>query len=405
MATYLSVNERRKRYWLKNAVRYRLMRLARGKRDNGLWLFSAWEGRKYSDNARALYEYMLREHPEIRCIWQTREENVYNSLMCMGYPVQLIGTREAEESQKHAGVVLYTNGLDDFGDYPYIYGAMIVSLWHGVGFKKVYRLLLDSDAVNLPRRILGNMKWSLFSWVKRDLTIATSQYNAEQFCGYFNLPANAKISITGQARNDAMKADADVTSIISKKEVQNWIRGKRIILYMPTFRQEPARLLKQIEMICNDHHMETTLDERNAVFVSKMHYLNRGSLQSSDRYIFLNDEDVQDVQQLLCCADLLITDYSSCAMDYALLGKPVLHFIPDWEDYRHTVMDEAGEVLFINCAQTPEELVWKIAQTLDHPEYGIRQSEVINEFFAVPNVKIGSFCEKTYQEISKHLRN
>lgn len=40
-----------------------------------------------------------------------------------------------------------------------------------------------------------------------------------------------------------------------------------------------------------------------------------------------------DMQELLCAADILITDYSSCVWDYAFLKRPCFLFVPDKEEY------------------------------------------------------------------------
>ena len=39
------------------------------------------------------------------------------------------------------------------------------------------------------------------------------------------------------------------------------------------------------------------------------------------------------MQELLCAADVLITDYSSCMGDFALMKKPAFLYCPDLEDY------------------------------------------------------------------------
>src|SRR5690606_24802187 len=41
-----------------------------------------------------------------------------------------------------------------------------------------------------------------------------------------------------------------------------------------------------------------------------------------------------DVQELLCAADVLITDYSSVMFDYAILDRPIVLFCYDLEHYR-----------------------------------------------------------------------
>ena len=40
-----------------------------------------------------------------------------------------------------------------------------------------------------------------------------------------------------------------------------------------------------------------------------------------------------DMQELLCCADMLITDYSSSIWDFAILGKPCFLYTLDLEEY------------------------------------------------------------------------
>ena len=37
--------------------------------------------------------------------------------------------------------------------------------------------------------------------------------------------------------------------------------------------------------------------------------------------------------ELLVCADVLITDYSSIFFEYLLLDRPIVFFVPDYEDY------------------------------------------------------------------------
>ena len=43
--------------------------------------------------------------------------------------------------------------------------------------------------------------------------------------------------------------------------------------------------------------------------------------------------DYPDMQELLCAADMLITDYSSCMWDFALLERPCLLYVPDLQQY------------------------------------------------------------------------
>ena len=42
----------------------------------------------------------------------------------------------------------------------------------------------------------------------------------------------------------------------------------------------------------------------------------------------------EDMAELLLAADVVLTDYSSCALDFILMDRPALFYIPDWDRYR-----------------------------------------------------------------------
>jgi CDP-glycerol glycerophosphotransferase len=49
----------------------------------------------------------------------------------------------------------------------------------------------------------------------------------------------------------------------------------------------------------------------------------------------VNASKYDEMQELLCMADVLITDYSSSQWDFALTGKPGFLFTPDLDYYQH----------------------------------------------------------------------
>lgn len=399
MATYNSVNEKRSKNWLANAIRYRWMKMFKGTRDQNLWLFSAWEGQKYADNTKYLFEYMLKKHPDVKCIWQTRSVDVLQMLQEEGKPVQLIGTKEAENTQKEAGVVFYTNGLDDFGDFPLVYGSLIVSLWHGVGFKKIYRELYSPQ--NNLMRMYSNEKWKLFSWVKRDITIVTSEETERQFRAGFLLNDDDQVIIAGQPRNDVFSETVSIRDALKNCDVLEKVKDKRIILYMPTFRKDAKTLMEQLKGLWKSESFEKMLADNNAVLLTKLHYLNKGKLKSTGCKILLNDADVMDSQKLMCCADVLVTDYSSCAVDFALQNRPTLFYFPDWDEYGadNCMIKGTRKACGINCAETPQELENKIEETLRSPRRGMQQTKVLNQIFDGTAVLPGQYSENVYKKV------
>ena len=108
-------------------------------RNRTLWVFGALEGKKYDDNSKYMFEYMLKEHGEdFRCVWLTNSAETMKMLRSLGMESFLNCTWSGKWLQMRAGVAFYTHGLMDFGLFPLVGGAEIVALWHGMGFKQIY---------------------------------------------------------------------------------------------------------------------------------------------------------------------------------------------------------------------------------------------------------------------------
>ena len=67
------------------------------------------------------------------------------------------------------------------------------------------------------------------------------------------------------------------------------------------------------------------------VFLLRAHRYHDSAYQTDKKV--LDVTDYPDMQELLCAADLLITDYSSCMWDFALRRKPCLLYVPDLDQY------------------------------------------------------------------------
>ena len=97
----------------------------------------------------------------------------------------------------------------------------------------------------------------------------------------------------------------------------------------------------------------------NIVLVIKLHPFQDKEAVHCDGLsnIVLLDNDIlakQDIQinQLLSMADVLISDYSSTAVDYVLLNKPMGFIVDDMEDYAHSrgfIFDDILEWLPGKC--------------------------------------------------------
>ena len=98
------------------------------------------------------------------------------------------------------------------------------------------------------------------------------------------------------------------------------LSGKKLALYVPTFREREEAIAEMLKaefegiddyaLIISPHPLSTVKKDAR--------YLPQGDFSSID---------------LMKLADVIITDYSACAYEAALLMKPLYFFVPDYNEY------------------------------------------------------------------------
>ena len=74
----------------------------------------------------------------------------------------------------------------------------------------------------------------------------------------------------------------------------------------------------------------------NWVIVMRLHQKVEQMISDDlDGIVFFNGNSHDDMADYLLVSDVLITDYSSCFMDYLLTDKPCFLYAPDYEKYRN----------------------------------------------------------------------
>ena len=109
-------------------------------------------------------------------------------------------------------------------------------------------------------------------------------------------------------------------------------RGKKVILYAPTFRGRVAKA-KTPEML--DVKMFKEAFEGEYVLVFKHHPFVKKPMpiESADADFAQDLTDACEIDELLCVADICISDYSSLVFEYALFEKPMIFFSYDISEY------------------------------------------------------------------------
>jgi CDP-glycerol glycerophosphotransferase (TagB/SpsB family) len=203
-----------------------------------------------------------------------------------------------------------------------------IQLWHASGpFKTV--------GYSRIGKVGGPGPWSR---IHKDYTraIVGSESSVPYYAEAFGIP-ESRVVPTGIPRMDRFfdpvlaEAGRQAADAAFPQQV-----GKFTILFAPTFRglgprdayYEPGWM-----DIAAFHALAVELD---AVVLLKMHPFVREPIDIPvdyrDRLIDAT-RDALDVNDLLFAVDLLVTDYSSIVFEFSTLGRPMIFYAPDLEDY------------------------------------------------------------------------
>lgn len=305
------------------------------KRERNLWIFGAWDGMRYSDNSRALFEYVIARHPEIRAVWITKSEKIYRDLTAKHLPVAMASASDGRKAMMRASLFCVTKGLGD-GVPRFMNGIRILNLWHGMPLK-----MIGNDAMSFIRR---NTFWKKIKTAVRKIivpyeflrgvTLSTSPFFTPFLQSAFRL-SQSEVWEVGLPRNDHFfKACTEPLIDRIDRRFDHPVK----ILYMPTHRDtvsRQGRAFNPFEVAgCDPAALEQVLERRNMVLLYKGHFFDSSSkgLQDS-RIMTVTDDDYDDLYTFIKDADLLLTDYSSIYFDFLLLRKPIILFPFDREEY------------------------------------------------------------------------
>lgn len=190
-------------------------------------------------------------------------------------------------------------------------GTRVVQLWHSCGaFKKF--------GYSTPNDISSHFKGSVSRNI--DLVTVSSPACISAFEEAFRLEKGVARAV-GVCRTDVFfdkNYEADCRRELYEKHPE--LRGKKLILYLPTFRGDASRGYT----VGKDETAALREPLGEKFFVAMRMHPRAGG-----------ESDLAEIptNRLLPCADMLITDYSSVVFEYALLKRPMLLWCPDLEEY------------------------------------------------------------------------
>jgi CDP-glycerol glycerophosphotransferase (TagB/SpsB family) len=151
-------------------------------------------------------------------------------------------------------------------------------------------------------------------------------------------PASGVIRATGVSRTDVFFDGAFTGAARARFEALfPQAAGKKVILYAPTFRgmirDARAPLMPDLGVLAG------RLSDEYVIAV-KQHFLvkNPPAVPAEFRDFAFDMTGAMGIEELICVADICLSDYSSLIFEYSLFGRPMVFFAYDLDEY----FDERG---------------------------------------------------------------
>lgn len=226
---------------------------------------------------------------------------------------------------------------------------LVINTWHAGGSYKSVGIHRTPERQDLLEKRINNLV-NLFVSSSQAFT----ESNIEMAFHY-----RGEILPCGMPRNDGLFS-RDFINRSSEKVRSQYNIGKELcVLYAPTFRrnqEEKILILPPLKKLAKLLQEKT---DRDVVILLRKHRWDKNTYDIHG--IAIDASDYPDTQELLCCSDILITDYSSIIWDYALLGRPCFLFVPDKVEYEKdqgvfTPMDKWPGILCHNGEELLREM-------------------------------------------------
>lgn len=291
------------------------------------------KGMDFSDNAKALFEYALSigVNKKYKLVWIVKSPNEFSEYMqyenVYFLPFEGAFSEDAVIRERYYRVLCLAKYFFFTDAYGFVRNCrrdqIRVQLWHGCGYKK---------------------RLSVIACEKRyDYMTVTSSLYARLHANEFGLK-DEQMLVTGCAKTDWLfHPFPDVLNICGIPP------ARKYIFWLPTYRFSEQSRDKPIDGNLNKETglplisslyelkmIDQILIKYGIVLVVKLHpFQDQKSLHIKDtsNIVLLNNEILAKndlhINQVLGVADALISDYSSTAVDFLLLDRPMAFLLED----------------------------------------------------------------------------
>ncbi|MDE7247908.1 MAG: CDP-glycerol glycerophosphotransferase family protein, partial [Lachnospiraceae bacterium] len=298
------------------------------------------KGMDFADNARALFEYLLENgyNKKYELVWLVKDPSEFEryhgipNVKFLSFDWSISAKKEERDSYYRAlCLAKYIFFTDAYGFARNCRNDQIrIQLWHGCGFK---------TRVNFVR-----------CEKRYEYTTVISELYSKIHQEIYGLREDQML-VTGYAKQDWLFQPID-----EWQEKLDVPKAEKYIFWLPTFRSAKEQLqnLDEYELggqtglpVVNTYgeleELNDLLKSVGIILLIKLHpFQDKEKIGRIDltNIVMLDNERLVEadmpVNRLLGHADALISDYSSAAVDYMLLDRPIAFTLDDVEEYEQS---------------------------------------------------------------------
>lgn len=349
-------------------------------------------GENYGDNIKSLSDYITSVDKKATVIWAFTKK-FRNSLKCDYEHVEIYSIRYYRHILSSKFIL--SNSRLNSRMLHKRKGQVYLQTWHGTALKRI-----GSDVT--PRRmktwLMRQLKPNTFKFdVKStDIMVSGSKFMTDIFRKKFGFAG--PILETGTPRNDIFfssysKVNEKVRHRLKIEE------NEYVVLYAPTFRTGGDLTYYDVDIEGILRSWEPAKD-KNCRCLVRLHPLILNQTEALKHVLKFSYTDVSyypDIQELLCAADLLVTDYSSCMFDFMYTHKPIMMYVPDRLTYNRGFyfhLDELPFILFNNNKEIPAKI-----REFDKGQYNIKLEQFMKK---IGSMEKGNAAEQIYEILQNH---
>lgn len=296
---------------------YKISRVLR--KNHNTIMFMTENNNELTGNLKSLYENIDKKKHKVIIFCKNRYDKKYN-FFSLFHSTFMLSKADIIILDNYAQILTHINLSKD---------VKLIQLWHaGIGFKSVGYARFGLEGSPHPYKSCHR---------KYTEAIVDSEDLIDIYQEVFGCKKEV-IYPYGNPRIDNYLDKEKIDQTCNKLyEMNGELKTKKVILFSPTYRGANASNAYYDNNKIDLNVIGKFCKENDFVFIIKMHPFIKEKMNIPNEYnkhVF--DYSSMDINDLIYIADIMITDYSSCAYEYSLFDRPLIFYRYDKTIYECT---------------------------------------------------------------------